>query len=260
MFRIAVPVAAGVAFGLAAPVIAQEQPPAAAPPAAEVPPKPAPKPPRISVSVRMMGQDEVTRGFDLGRLSDEAKPEQLERRRVPRDRVAGVFVGPTALFTNSRDGTVTALVVGPPVDVEFQARVDIVRRALLEGDMPGLLAQSLRQLAPGAKYEGEPPEGISVSVAFYGLRNREEKPSLMEADDDYCFVAVGSAFALVSGGTGPDTSFQLTMAEPSPDMGAPICASFLDLSERGAYRLREVMEHSADNLAQWLVNGVLGGR
>jgi hypothetical protein len=179
---------------------------------------------------------------------------------MPRDRVAGVFVGPALLFTNVRDATSTAMVVGPPVDVEFQARVNIVRRALLENDLPGLVAQSLRALAPAAKYEGNPPEGISVSVAFYGLRSRDDDPSVMEADDDYCFVAVGSAFALVSGATGPDTSFMLTVLEPSPGMATPICASFLDLSERGAYRLNQVMQQSADNLAQWLLGEVLGGR
>lgn len=267
MSRTANCIAAGLALLLAGgPLFAQDQPPADAPPAAAAPPaadaqaKPAPKPRGISVSARMMGQDEITRYYDLGRLSDEPRPDGLERLRMPRDRVAGVFVGPALLFTNVRDATSTAMVVGPPVDVEFQSRVNIVRRALLENDLPGLVAQSLRQLAPGAKYDGDPPEGISVSVAFYGLRSQDDNPSVMEADDDYCFVAMGRAFALVGGGTGPDTPFMLTVLEPSPGMPAPACASFLELSERGAYRLREVMQQSADNLAQWLVNGVLGGR
>lgn len=248
---------AGLALGLPAPASAQDPTPSPAPGAEGTPQK---RPPRLSVDTRMMGQDEITRIYDLGRLSDEARPEQLERRKLPRDRLAGVFVGPTALFTSVRDFSTTAMVVGPPADVEFQSRLDVVRRALLEGDLPGLLAQSLRQLAPAASYDGDPPEGIAVSVAFYGLRSREDDPSLMEADDDYCFVAVGSAIALVSGGAGPDVPFQLSMIERSPDMADPVCASYLDLSDRGGYRLRQVMQQSADNLAQWLVGGVLGGR
>ena len=108
--------------------------------------------------------------------------------------------------------------------------------------------------------DGDPPEGISVAVAFYGLRSQDDNPSIMEADDNYCFVAVGSAFSLVGCGAGPETPFMLTVLEPSPGIATPICASFLDLSERGAYRLSQVMEQSAENLAQWLVNGVLGGR
>ncbi|HET9700210.1 MAG TPA: hypothetical protein VFP70_04740 [Burkholderiales bacterium] len=268
MIRIASCIAASVALGLAAPASAQYPAPApaesrpagAVPPSAGEPSQPAPKPRRIAVSARMMGQDEVTRTYDIGRLSDATQPDRLERLRVPRDRVAGVFVGPALLFTNVRDASSTAMVVGPPVDVEFQARVDTVRRALLENDLPGLVAQSLRQIAPAAIYDGDPPEGISVAVAFYGLRSQDDNPSIMEADDNYCFVAVGSAFSLVGGGAGPETSFMLTVLEPSPGIATPICASFLDLSERGAYRLRQVMEQSAENLAQWLVNGVLGGR
>lgn len=256
MTRPLLPVA--LALVLAAPTAPAQEPPPAAP-AAEAP-KPAPKPVRISVSVRMMGQDEVTRSYDIGRLSDEARPEQLERRKLPRDRVAGVFVGPTALFTGVRDATSNAVMVGPPAGFEFQARLDVVRGALLGTDLPGLVAQSLRQRAPAAKYEGDPPEGVSVAVAFYGLRSRDYDPSLLEASDDYCFVAVGGAFALVAGGAGPDVPFMLTVLERSPDMAEPICASFLDLSERGAYRLRQVMQQSADNLAEWLVGKVLGGR
>jgi hypothetical protein len=208
----------------------------------------------------MMGEDEVTRSYDLGRLSDEANPERLERRKLPRDRVAGVFVGPAAIFTGVRESDSAAMVVGPPADLEFGARLDIVRRALLETDLPGLLAQSLRPRAAAARYDGNPPEGISVSLAFYGLRTRDDYPSIMEADDEYCFVAIGSAFVLVSGGTGPDVPFMLTVAERSPEMAEPICATFLAFSERGGYRLRQVMQQSADNLAEWLVGGVLGGR
>lgn len=268
MVRIATCIAAGVVLGLATaasgqypvPAPAEALPAGAAPPSAGEPSQPAPKPRRIAVSARMMGQDEITRTYDLGRLSDETQPDRLERLRVPRDRVAGVFVGPALLFTNVRDASSTAMVVGPPVDVEFQARADTVRRALLDNDLAGLVAQSLRQRAPAAKYEGDPPEGISVSVAFYGLRSQDDNPSIMEADDNYCFVAVGSAFALVGGGAGPEIPFMLTVLEPSAGMPTPICASFLDLSERGAYRLRQVMELSAENLAQWLVGGVLGGR
>lgn len=226
------------------------------PPAAEAP-KPPPRPPRISVSARLMGQDEVTRSYELGQLSNEAR---LERRRLPRDRVAGVFVGPVAIFTGVRDRESAAMVVGPPTDFEFQARLGVVRRALLEGDLPGLLAQSLRQRAPAAKYEGDPPEGISVAVAFYGLRSWDDYPSIMEADDEYCFVAIGSAFAMAGGGAGPDIPFMLTVLERSPEMAEPLCASFLDYSDRGAYRLRQVMQQSADNIADWLVANILGGR
>jgi len=215
------------------------------------------RPLRMAVSVRMMPSDEITRQYDIGRLSNEENPERLDRRPLPAEGVAGVFVGPLALFSGVRESTAAAVVVGPPHGFEFQRRLESVRAALVEFDFPRLVADALRERAPTALYEGKPPEGISVAIAFYGLRTREVRPTTLEVADDYCLVAVGSAFALVEGGAGEEMNFTLGTNVLSPGMETPICDSFLNYAERGGYRLAQVMQQSAANLADWLVANVL---
>src|SRR5512134_2480348 len=148
----------GFLLALAAGLAAAQAPAA---PGGEAAAKPAPHPPRISVSVRMMAEDEITRSYDIGRLSDEANPERVERRRLPTAGIAGVFVGPTSLFSGVRDTSSAATVVGPPHGFEFQARLDTVRAALLNADFAGMVADALRARAPAARYPGDPPEGLS---------------------------------------------------------------------------------------------------
>jgi hypothetical protein len=214
-------------------------------------------PARFAVSVRMMSGEEITRNYDIGRLSSEERPERLERRKIPTEGVAGVFVGPLVLFSGIRESIASAVVVGPPHSLEFQSRLEPVRAALVEFDFAGLVADALRERAPGNREGRDGPEGISVAIAFYGLRSSESRPTTLEADDDYCLVAVGSAFALASGGAGQDVYFTLGTNALSPGMEAPICDSFLNYSERGAYRLAQVMQQSAAKLADWLVANVL---
>lgn len=233
-------------------------------PEAEAVSPPAPRPPRIAVSVRMMASDEITRTYDIGRLPGEVGGLGEQRpglRKLPGENAAGLFVGPPMLFFGVRETPSSTLMVGPPSTIDFtQARFDMVSRGLLESDFPGMVAAALRELAPAARYEGAPPEGISVSLAFYGLRTREAQPTVVQVEDSFCFVATGSAFALIPGGTGPERPFTLGVAERSSGMPEPRCASFLEYSERGAYRLRLAMQQAAENIARWLIWEVLGGR
>lgn len=215
------------------------------------------RPAPFAVSVRMMSADEITRHYDLGRLSNEENPDRLQRQKLPSETVAGLFVGPLVLFSGVQDSSASVVVVGPPHSFEFQRRLDGVRAALVGLDFPRLLADALRERATVAREAASDAEGISVALAFYGLRTGDDRPTTLEVNDDFCLVAVGSAFALAAGGAGENQYFTLGTNVLSPGMEAPVCRSFLDYADRGGYRLAQVAQQTAANLADWLVTNVL---
>lgn len=223
------------------------------PTAGQEPRRPAP----FAVSVRMMSADEITRHYDLGRLSNEEDPDRLQRQKLPSETVAGLFVGPLVLFSGVQDSSASVVVVGPPHSFEFQRRLDGVRAALVGLDFPRLLGDALRERAPAAREAGSGAEGISVALAFYGLRTSDGRPTTLDVDDDFCLVAVGSAFALAAGGPGENRYFILGTNALSSGMEAPVCDSFLDYADRGGYRLAQVAQQTAANLADWLVSNIL---
>lgn len=216
-----------------------------------------PRRPPFAVSVRLMSGDEITRHYDIGRLSKEENPDRLQRQKVPVETVAGLFVGPMVLFSGVRDSSASAVVVGPPHSLEFQQSLDGVRAALVGLDFPRLLADALRERASAAREAGSGAAGISVALAFYGLRTSDDRPTTLDVDDDFCLVAVGSAFALAAGGPGENRYFILGTNALSSGMEAPVCDSFRDYADQGGYRLTQVAQQTAANLADWLVANIL---
>jgi hypothetical protein len=225
------------------------------------PDAPPPRPVRLSVSVRMMGEDEIRKRYDIGRVADESNPDRFDpTKTLSPDLLAGIFVGPLWLFAGVQESTSSTTVMGPPHGYEFQVKQEPVRRFLVDFDFAGLLTNALRDRVGTVLFGENPPEGVSVAIAFYGLQTRADRPTMLKPEEDFCLVFTGAAVVLTKGGAGSEEPFYEALSRRSPGMGAPRCGRFSDFADFGGMRLRQVMKESADTLSEWIFSSLLGAR
>jgi hypothetical protein len=229
----------------------------AEPARADAPPRPV----RLAVSVRMMGEEEIRKRYDTGRLSDEQSNDRFDpTNTLSPDQLAGIFVGPVWLFAGVQESTSITTVMGPPHTYDFQVRQEPVRRFLVDFDFAGMLTSALRDRVGTVRFGDDPPEGVSVAVAFYGLQTRADRPTMLRTEDDFCLVFTGAAVVLAGPGPGKQEPFYEALSRHSPGMGAPRCGRFSDFADFGGLRLRQVMKDSADTLSEWIFYSLLGAK
>lgn len=197
----------------------------------------------VTVDVRMMSAQEVSGRYDV----DQARLSMA----------AGVFVAPAALLmASTAEGQASGL-LGPPSSMEFQSLLPPVRQALVGTDMAALLRTAL-EARIAALPEGEvSAQMLSVALAWYGVQSADGRPTMMDADDQFCVVVAGAATVVRDGDALPEQQFTRGVNALSPGMSDPACASFAEYGENGAQPLRQGLSAAAEAVADWLMENAL---
>ena len=161
---------------------------------------------------------------------------------------AGAMAIPLALLGSFAGLGVLAPVVAPPFNAAFNARRDVLVRAVAAERLPAAvadaLADQLRASPAGA------PVRFELGLSRFGLASKSGKSlALLEAADDLCLGAearLGVAGPQDHGehrfGVGPWTC-------GGPDAPRPVCASMARFAENDGLLLRQAIRELAEILA-----------